>query len=433
MQPVWAFGTNSGTFVPLWARWEEQPEISMESASCGKQKSYKTPRKLWESKSLKPNPHLIPECHIQEEFLGRLQGWAPQTSLTVFNNHFQEKILPDVQPGPSLAPPLILSLVWEKIPHLHSGGKLSPAWSHQLFHSGSRYLCYLCQLKRLSSPFYLIYFPVEFSLKLQFPSLISLLAVLYETCLRWISSCLEEENRVPLSFLQQNALFPSYPLLFFRISASCASSCVTGSICPGLELWVGCREQVLPSPGPAGSEIQPCPSGCCLLRAQKEVKDLRFGSWRGSEVDVWLCVENGLFRALNRAFFYYFYFAFRGFCFEFFTSCRGIFGFYIILLCFLFSMCNCTFCFKNCKGKSHLVLIEVFLFSVWEHAEFHTSMLHFIPCNSFITFHGFSLRLYQKEKERSERKISDFFFFRIKAGGAWPSQAQGTDAGKSCR
>lgn len=60
-------------------------------------------------------------------------------------------------------------------------------------------------------------------------------------------------------------------------------------------------------------------------------------------------------------------------------------------------------------------------------------MLHFIPCNSFITFHGFSLRLYQKEKERSERKISDFFFFRIKAGGAWPSQAQGTDAGKSCR
>lgn len=242
MQPVWAFGTNSGTFVPLWARWEEQPEISMESASCGKQKSYKTPRKLWESKSLKPNPHLIPECHIQEEFLGRLQGWAPQTSLTVFSNHFQEKILPDVQPGPPLAPPLILSLVWEKIPHLHSGGKLSPAWSHQLFHSGSRYLCYLCQLKRLSSPFYLIYFPVEFSLKLQFPSLISLLALLYETCLHWISSCLEEENRVPLSFLQQNALFPSYPLLFFRISASCASSCVTGSICPRLELWVGCRE-----------------------------------------------------------------------------------------------------------------------------------------------------------------------------------------------
>lgn len=34
---------------------------------------------------------------------------------------------------------------------------------------------------------------------------------------------------------------------------------------------------------------------------------------------------------------------------------------------------------------------------------------------------------------REKLVIFFFFFFRIKAGGAWPSQAQGTDAGKSCR
>lgn len=121
---------------------------------------------------------------------------------------------------------------------------------------------YLCQLKISSSPIYLFFFPCRIWPKTVTPILNfpfgSALGAKNQRVQVWFHCAVRrpQEKKKLWIFFNKMPPFPSYPMLFSKIAAGWASSCVTGSSCcqPGALGGLD-GERVLPFPALLGGRF----------------------------------------------------------------------------------------------------------------------------------------------------------------------------------